>query len=95
MRIILKDHLKIRLKQRKIPQSYPKKVITNPFSIYRDNLTNHLIAIKELAYYGKVRPMAVAYDIIFKEIQIITIYPITNKEINNKVKNKRWTYEKK
>lgn len=95
MKIILRPHLKIRLEQRKIPQNYPCKILTRPESKYFDNLTDHLIVVRKLKYNGKLRPMVVAYDIIGDEIQIITIYPITNQEINNRVQKKRWIKDEK
>lgn len=90
MKIILRPHLKIRLEQREIPQNYPKRVIIKPEFEYFDTLTGHLIAIRKLKYNEKVRPMAVAYDIIGNTIQIITIHPVSNQEIANKLLRKRW-----
>lgn len=90
MRTILQPHLKIRLKQRLIPQSFPKQVVTEAEQNYFDSSTKHYIAVKVLKYEGKYRPMVVAYDIIADEIQIITIHPATKQEINNKIKSGRW-----
>ncbi|OGE28540.1 hypothetical protein A2867_03080 [Candidatus Daviesbacteria bacterium RIFCSPHIGHO2_01_FULL_40_11] len=60
MKIVLRPHLKVRLEQRGIPQSYPKVVVNNPDAGYFDTLTNHLIAVKKMEYNGKLRPMAVS-----------------------------------
>lgn len=90
MKIILKPHLKIRLKERAIPQTFPRKILSEPDSKYFDNLTGHYIAIKKLEYYGKLRFMVVAYDIINSEVQIITVHPIASQEIRNKIKRERW-----
>lgn len=90
MRIILKPHLKIRLKQRLISQTYPRKILTQADNEYYDPLTNHHIAIKKLAYNKKLRPMVIAYDIIGEEIQVITVYPTTKQEIKNRVQKRRW-----
>lgn len=95
MKIILRPHLKIRLEQRKIPQDYPNKIFTKPEFRYFDTLTDHLIAVKKLEYSKKVRLMVVAYDIISDEIQVITVHPITNQEINNRVRRKRWIKDEK
>lgn len=95
MRIILKPHLKIRLKVRKIPKNYPRKVLSQPDNYYFDTSTNHMIAVKKLKYIEKLRPMVVAYDIIGEEIEVVTIYPTDGQEIANRIKNKRWIkYEK-
>ncbi len=90
MKIILQSHLKIRLAQRKIPQNYPEKIIRDPDNKYFDTETKHSIAIKYLEYNGKLRPMAVSYDIIVDETQIITIHPTSEQEIVNKVRRERW-----
>lgn len=95
MKIILQSHLKIRLQQRNIPPDYPKKAVINPDARYFDKQTTHLIAVKKLEYSGEIRPMAVSYDLKSGIIQIITIHPISQQEIKNKIKRKRWIkYEK-
>lgn len=90
MKIILQPHLKIRLKQRLIPHSYPKQIVFEAEFCFFDPLTKHQIAIKVLKYEGKYRPMVVAYDIIDDEIQIITVYPTDEQEIKNRVLSRRW-----
>lgn len=90
MKIILRPHLKIRLAQRLIPQDYPKKIIFNPEEKYLDTATNHKIAVKRMEYNDKIRPMALAYDIIGSEIQVITIHPTSKQEIKNKLNRGRW-----
>lgn len=95
MKIALSSHLKIRLKERLIPTSYPQKILSSPDAQYQDAITGHYIATRSLKYNEKVRPMVIAYDIIGKEIQVVTIYPTTHTEIANRVKNTRWIkYEK-
>lgn len=90
VQIILRPHLKIRLKQRLIPLDYPKMVIISPDTKYQDNLTKHSIAVKQLVYGEKQRLMVVVYDIINTQIQVITIYPTKPKDIKSKLRNKRW-----
>lgn len=95
MKVILKPHLKIRLKARKIPQNYPREVLSQPDNRYFDISTNHMIAVRNLEYIKKLRPMVVAYDIIGEDIEVVTIYPTDDQEIANRIKNKRWIkYEK-
>ncbi len=95
MKIILKPHLKIRLRQRLIPQDYPKKILSDPEENYFDILTNRYISIKTLEYSGKLRPIAVAYDIIGKVMEAVTIHPVTEQEIRNRVQRGRWTKNEK
>ena len=87
--------MKIRLKERKIPQNYPSKILAKPDEQFVDTVTNYKIAVKSLSYNLKIRPMLVVYDIIESEILVITIHPISNQEINNKREKGRWKiYEK-
>lgn len=90
MRISLRPHLRIRLKQRRISADYPKKILSEMTQSYFDPITNHCIAVGELFYSGRMRPMVVVYDKIKSLYEIITIYPTSFKEINNRIKAKRW-----
>lgn len=95
MKIVYRPHLVIRLKERKIPQDYPKKIVEKPQQEYFDTLAKRNIAIKKLHFEGKLRNMLVAYDIIKNTIEIVTIHVISSKEIQNKLKVGRWRkYEK-
>lgn len=95
MKIVLQPHLKIRLKERNIPQSYPKKIILNSEGKYHDALSGHKISIKEFEYYDKVRPMAAVYDIIEEEIQVITVFATSYQDIETRLKNGRWVKDEK
>lgn len=90
MKIILISHLKIRLKERKIPQNYTKTIIQYSEQEYKDVDTGYNIAVKTMEYNGKLRPMVVAYAIIESEVQAITVYPTSRQEIENKIKRVRW-----
>ena len=95
MKIVYKPHLKIRLKQRKIPFNFPKQIIDSPGKIYFDTLANRNIAVKKILFQEKQRNIVVAYDIIEDTIEIVTIHIISEKEIENKVNLGRWIkYEK-
>lgn len=95
MKIVLKPHLKIRLKGRLIPSNYPNKIISQPDYQYFDTATHHLIVVKKLKYVGKLRSMVVVYDIIGEAIEVVTIYPTDEQEIKNRIKNKRWIKNEK
>lgn len=90
MNIKLRPHLKIRLKERRIPQNYPETIIKSPDNKYFDTETNHQIVTKKLEYSEKLRPMVVSYDIIDTEIEVITIHPISEQSIQNKITRRRW-----
>lgn len=95
MKISISSHFKLRLKERLIPQSYPKLILSSPDESYYDTITKHYISLKKLEYNKKVRPMVIAYDIIGSVIQVITIYPTSNQEVKKCVQAKRWIKNEK
>lgn len=95
MKIIYRPHLIRRLKERKVPKDYPKQIVKEPESTYFDTITKHKIAIKRLTYGGKLKSMVVSYDIIEEIIELITIHPIKESEIKNKIISGRWRKNEK
>lgn len=95
MSLILTDHLKSRLKLRNIPEKMVKSIFEKSQKFYWDNLRNHHIAVGQAQYKGKIRKMLVAYDKIGDTIEFVTIHPITDKEIDQRMMSGRWVYEKK
>lgn len=90
MKIVYRPHLTRRLQERNIPISYPKKIFQAREEEYFDTITKHRIAIKKLFYAGRLRNMAISYDIIGESAEIITIHPIKQSEIQNKIEVGRW-----
>ena len=90
-KIVYRQHLLRRLKERQFPQDYPRRIYKEAKTYYLDKATGHLIAIAKLEYGGKLRNLAIVFDKIGGIIEIITIYPITDEEIKNRVTTKRWT----
>jgi hypothetical protein len=84
------DHLKLRLKIRKIPNNYPKEIYENPEQKFYDNSEKAHISIKKLDYNKKLRNMMIAYNEKEGKIEIITIHPITDEKIINRVMSRRW-----
>lgn len=91
MEITYTDHLILRLNIRKIPREYPGIISRYPQQKFFDNIEGNYIAIKKLKYNGKLRNMMVAYDIKDGKIEIITIHPISDEKIRNRILTKRWT----
>lgn len=94
MKLILTDHIKIRLRQREIPRKVVKEIISQNLENYWDNLRNHHIVIGKLNYHGVDRKILVAYDTIDKEIEAVTIHPVTDNQIKQRLNSGRWSYEK-
>ncbi|MBI4029030.1 MAG: hypothetical protein HY376_01570 [Candidatus Blackburnbacteria bacterium] len=95
MKIIYRSHLKLRLKERKFPNSYPRKIYKESKNHYLDAKTSHKIATAKLLYAGKVRSLVISYDIILETVEIITIHPISDQEIKNKIEAGRWRKDEK
>lgn len=90
MEIILTDHLKLRLKVRKIPREYPELIYNNAEQRYYDVLEKTVIAIKKLKYNNKIRNMMIAYEEKNNKVEIITIHPISEEKIVNRIIRGRW-----
>lgn len=89
-RIAYRPHLGRRIRERKIPKDYPKIIYTQSKLHYFDNETGHYIAVSKLKYAEKARHMVAVYDRIGEKIEIITVFPISAKELENKIKSGRW-----
>ena len=90
MKIIYRPHLRRRIKERQFPVYFPRKIYNQAKIHYLDTKTNHAIAVVKLKYAGKSRNLAISYDIISENIEIITIHPISEKELKNKINTGRW-----
>ena len=84
-------HLKLRLKIRNIPENYPKEIYQKPEQKFFDNVEKTFIAIKKLHYNKKLRNMMIAYEEKEDLVEIITIHPIIDEKIINRIMNGRWT----
>lgn len=89
-KIIYTSHLKLRLNVRKISYDYPKMILNNPERRFFDILEKRNIAIKRLKYNKKIRNMMVAYENKGDFMEIITIHPISEEKIINRVRSGRW-----
>jgi len=88
--IVYTNHLKLRLKIRNIPDNYPKIIYDNPEQKFFDTLEKNFIAIKKLKYNERIRNMMIAYEDKKGIIEIITIHPISDEKIINRVMSGRW-----
>ena len=89
-KIYCTGHLKLRLKIRKIPEDYPQKIYKEPEKKFFDNVEGTHIAIKKLEYNKKIRNIMIAYEEKKGDIEIITIHPITEEKIINRIISGRW-----
>lgn len=84
------DHLKLRLKARNIPEHYPTIVYKDPEQMFFDAIEGNHIAIKRLKYNKKIRNIMIAYEEKNRNIEIVTIHPISDEKIINRIMSGRW-----
>lgn len=94
MKLVFTDHLKTRLKQRGIPTKVVREIFKQSLENYWDNLRNRNIIIGEVLYQGKIRKVLAAYDKIENTKEVVTIHPITDEQIKQRLSSGRWEYEK-
>jgi len=94
-RIIYSEHLRYRLKTRKIDYELPGKVFSKAQDSFSDTITGSKIIIGIAEYAGKIRELAV----IFKEkddfIQLITVHPLRAGEKEKRIQSGRWVKDER
>ena len=78
-------HLILRLTVRNFPEYYPKEIYLESEQNFFDVIEQRKIAIKRLKYKGRVRNIMVAYDEFGDIVEIVTIHPISDEKIVNRI----------
>lgn len=78
---------------RKIPRSLVSKIILEPSRILYDVREDNLVALGAAYYAGKTRWFAVPHK-KSAEFFVITVYPISEQQINSRITLGRWRDEK-
>ncbi len=89
-KVIITEHLRLRLKQREFPSKFPEHIHQKSKRRFYDTIEKSTIAIMKLQYLGKLRNIMIAYVTEDESDKIKTIHPIKEKEIKTRIKNKRW-----
>lgn len=89
-KLVYTEHLKLRLRLREIPEGYPHAIFDNHERRYYDVLDRTWIYIKKLEYNGKIRNMIIACREESETVDVITIHPMTDEKIINRVLKGRW-----
>jgi len=95
MKIEYTNHLKFRIKIRNIPKEYPKVIYENPEQVFIDILEKRKVAIKKLKYNNKLRNIMIAYDEFNDKIEIVTIHPISDEQLINRLISGRYIEDEK
>lgn len=89
--IIYSKHLLIRMKARNFPQEFPLIIYFSPERIFFDVAEKRKIAVRKLKYKDKLRNIMIAFEEKEESVNIITIHPISEDKIINRIKSGRWT----
>jgi len=84
------EHLRERLALRNITPELPRQVIRQAEQLFTDRATGYRIAISTLPYRGREHLMMVAFEEIEEEIVAVTIHPLSQPDVDAKVRNGRW-----
>ena len=89
-KIVYSSHLRLRLKLREIPYLLPKEIYQTSKEHYFDKETLKKVAIKKVKFKEKFREMAVIYEEINNQINLITIHPLKDYQKISRIKSGRW-----
>ena len=93
MRVVYTDHLKLRLRARRIPAKMPERIYREAKERYYNHATFRHIAVMSVIYHRRRRKMMIAYDEFSNHVEIVTIHPIESRQISERVLAGRWTHE--
>ncbi|MSQ14437.1 MAG: hypothetical protein EXR50_01040 [Dehalococcoidia bacterium] len=74
MKLVLTDHLKARLGQRKIPLELVEENFEKSEEAYWDNLRNHYVVISLVKHNESLRKVIAAYDRIGEDKEVIAVH---------------------
>ena len=89
-KIVYSPHLLLRLKLREIPYPLPKEIYQTSKEHYFDRETLKKVAVKRVKYKNKLREMAVVYEEINNQINLITIHPLKDYQKISRINSGRW-----
>ena len=89
-RIFYTPHLTLRLRFREIPYSLPKRIYQTSKEHYFDKKTFRKIAVKKIKFKKKIREIAVIYEEINNQINLITIHPLKIYQKVSRISSGRW-----
>ena len=93
MRVVYTDHLKLRLRARRIPAQMPERIYREAEERYYNHATFRHVAVMSVIYHRRRRKMMIAYDEFPDHVKIVTIHPIENRQIHERVLAGRWPHE--
>jgi hypothetical protein len=71
----------------------PERIYRQAKERYYDHATFRYIAVMSVIYHRRRRKMMIAYDKFPDRVEIVTIHPIEERQISERVLAGRWTHE--
>ena len=88
--IIYTNHLRLRMKLRKVPHELPKRIYLNAKDRFLDIITEHYVAVMRCEINNRYREVALSYDEKDKIVELITIHPIRAAQKVSRISSGRW-----
>lgn len=88
-RIEYTAHLKTRLRLRHMASDLPRHVYLQSTERYYDVQEERMIAVAHVEHEGRIRPLSIAYDEFEDHVEIVTIHPIRQSQIDNRLQTGR------
>ncbi|MFQ6084170.1 MAG: hypothetical protein ACE5KE_06335 [Methanosarcinales archaeon] len=89
-KIIYSSHLILRLRLREIPHFLPKRIYQTSEEHYFDKETFKKVAVKKVKFKNELREIAVIYEEINDQINLITIHPLKKHQKVSRINSRRW-----
>jgi len=86
-------HLQFKLAVRRIPIELPERIYRESKQRYYNHHSVRRVAVMETLYQRHRTLMMIAYDQFADHVEIITIHPITRAQIQDRLRDGRWSYE--
>jgi hypothetical protein len=90
MDIEYSEHIKNRIRIRKIDYDLPKKIFEQSESKYIDTETGHYIAVLDVNLYNKNRDVMIAYTLTENHVTLLTIHPLKEGQKAKRIDSGRW-----
>ena len=90
VKIVYSNHLRFRLKLRKIPYGLPETIYKKSKDKYLDKTTFNKVALDRVRFKGKIREMVVVYRESDGQIVLITMHPLKPFQKTNRIQSNRW-----
>ena len=90
MKVEYSEHIKNRIRFRKIDYDLPKIIFEQSDDRYFDTETGHFIAVMDVNLYNKIREVMVAYTLLEDYVTRLTIHPLKEGQKENRINTGRW-----